>query len=249
MSNSDWVEAALMNQSVVAELLIRLKYSDPAPMRSSHGVAVDWSVRQRRSKQILKEKGEPARDSPSTPLSWRSATSASGGATDVEDSTRADKASDMRSKNIAVGESSNIRKQRKRKTFAELKEEEELLLKERNHLQMELQTLAMNLKKHRAKNEHLKRVKLGTQSPPAKKAVAPSLAFKHVADQPHKQKAACDPSHPAPMVPTIVTGSGEYAVPHQYLPNGSSKVQAVVKKEPRFLLPDLNQPLEEDFSS
>ncbi|RVW35647.1 hypothetical protein CK203_108160 [Vitis vinifera] len=98
MSNSDWVEAALMNQSVVAELLIRLKYSDPAPMRSSHGVAVDWSVRQRRSKQILKEKGEPARDSPSTPLSWRSATSASGGATDVEDSTRADKASDMRSK-------------------------------------------------------------------------------------------------------------------------------------------------------
>eukprot|EP00261_Vitis_vinifera_P036275 XP_019077518.1 PREDICTED: uncharacterized protein LOC100268101 isoform X2 [Vitis vinifera] len=232
MSNSDWVEAALMNQSVVAELLIRLKYSDPAPMRSSHGVAVDWSVRQRRSKQILKEKGEPARDSPSTPLSWRSATSASGGATDVEDSTRADKASDMRSK-----------------TFAELKEEEELLLKERNHLQMELQTLAMNLKKHRAKNEHLKRVKLGTQSPPAKKAVAPSLAFKPVADQPHKQKAACDPSHPAPMVPTIVTGSGEYAVPHQYLPNGSSKVQAVVKKEPRFLLPDLNQPLEEDFSS
>ena len=98
MNNRDWVEAALMNQSVVAELLIRLKYSDPAPMRSSHGVAVDWSVRQRRSKQILKEKGEPARDSPSTPLSWRSATSASGGATDVEDSTRADKASDMRSK-------------------------------------------------------------------------------------------------------------------------------------------------------
>ncbi|RVW35643.1 hypothetical protein CK203_108161 [Vitis vinifera] len=133
---------------------------------------------------------------------------------------------DGRCFNIAVGESSNIRKQRKRKTFAELKEEEELLLKERNHLQM-----------------------LGTQSPPAKKAVAPSLAFKHVADQPHKQKAACDPSHPAPMVPTIVTGSGEYAVPHQYLPNGSSKVQAVVKKEPRFLLPDLNQPLEEDFSS
>ncbi|XP_034695497.1 uncharacterized protein LOC117921656 [Vitis riparia] len=237
MNNRDWVEAALMNQSVVAELLIRLKYSDPAPMRSSHGVAVDWSVRQRRSKQILKEKGEPARDSPSTPLSWRSATSASGGATDVEDSTRADKASDMRSKNIAVGESSNIRKQRKRKTFAELKEEEELLLKERNHLQMELQTFTMNLKKQRAKNEHLKRVKLGTQSPPAKKAVAPSLAFKPVADQ------------PAPMVPTTVSGSGEYAVPHQYLPNGSSKVQAVVKKEPRFLLPDLNQPLEEDFSS
>ncbi|KAJ9692859.1 hypothetical protein PVL29_011787 [Vitis rotundifolia] len=143
MNNRDWVEAALVNQSVVAELLIRLKYSDPAPMRSSPGVAVDWSVRQRRSKQILKDKGEPARDSPSTPLSWSGATSASGGVTDVEDSTRADKASDMRSK-----------------TFAELKEEEELLLKERNHLQMELQTLAMNLKKQRAKNEHLKRVKV-----------------------------------------------------------------------------------------
>ena len=100
MNDCGWMEAALTNQAVVAELLVRLKHADPAPMRSSPGVAVDWSVRrQRRSRQTLKDKSESARDSPSTPLSWSGATSPSGGATDLEDSSRADdKTSDLRSK-------------------------------------------------------------------------------------------------------------------------------------------------------
>lgn len=98
MNDCDWVEAALINYAMVAELLIRIKHAGPVPMRSSPTVAVDWSVRQRRSRQTLKEKSEAARDSPSTPLSWSGATSPSGGATDVEDSSRADKASDFRSK-------------------------------------------------------------------------------------------------------------------------------------------------------
>ena len=92
-------------------------------------------------------------------------------------------------------------------------------------------------------------LQLGAQSPPTNKAVAPSLAIKQAADQPHKRKAACSSSYRAPMVATTVTGSGEHAAPHQSLPNGSSEVQAEVKKEPRILLPDLNQPPEEDSSS
>lgn len=90
MNDGDWMEAALTDESVVAELLLRLKhFVGLAP------TSVESGSRQRRAKQVLEEKGEPARDSPSTPLSW------SGGGTtasDASDSTRAAKAPGVRSK-------------------------------------------------------------------------------------------------------------------------------------------------------
>ncbi|RVW53826.1 hypothetical protein CK203_088579 [Vitis vinifera] len=53
----------------------------------------------------------------------------------------------------------NTKRSRRKKTFAELKEEEILLLKERTYLKKELATLRVTFKEQRATNESLKRMK------------------------------------------------------------------------------------------
>lgn len=81
--------------AMVADALLSLKRTDrqlrPPPLKqSSPAPPLDWSVRQRRSrhparhqdvemKKIRKTDGEPARASPTTPLSWSCAASVSGG--------------------------------------------------------------------------------------------------------------------------------------------------------------------------
>ena len=89
MSEEEWVKEAMTDVMLVAEVLLSLVQAESPPpppeqssknnSTSSPALQLEWSVRQRRSKQALRKKGESARASPTTPLSWSGGTSVSGG--------------------------------------------------------------------------------------------------------------------------------------------------------------------------
>ncbi|XP_075106111.1 uncharacterized protein LOC107816420 isoform X1 [Nicotiana tabacum] len=131
-----------------------------------------WGHRQPRSKpssmSVKKAYTTTTRCSPITPLSW------SGGAGSPSDdgydeSSRppsSDLSSAFRSKGTFTNETSNIsssscskRSKKKRQTFTELKEEENLLLKERVHLKRELASIHVTLNEQRVKSDNFKRIK------------------------------------------------------------------------------------------
>lgn len=70
----DWVNFAMADDSIVADLLLRLNRRQPQPSLQLH-----WTVRQRRSRSLPKHAAKPesTRISPTTPLSWNGATSPS----------------------------------------------------------------------------------------------------------------------------------------------------------------------------
>lgn len=76
----------MSDDSMVVEMLLRLHKAEPPPAPTSKKGApvlqLEWSVRQRRSKQVPRKKGDATRASPTTPLSWSGATSVSGGGAD-----------------------------------------------------------------------------------------------------------------------------------------------------------------------
>ncbi|KAI3929793.1 hypothetical protein MKX01_025961 [Papaver californicum] len=119
--------------------------------------------------QIKKEGGggESTRASPTTPLSC----STSGGGVSIcggdgyEDSSKLIRqqptsAASLRSIKVNGTSEPNNRRARKKKTFAELKEEESLMLKERFHLKKELATLRRSWEEEKARNNQLKRIKM-----------------------------------------------------------------------------------------
>lgn len=85
---AEWVKAAMSDDNMVVEFLLRLRqtFSHPVPPRSttktvsSPPVQLEWTVRQRRSKQQAKKKGDSIRASPTTPLTWSGATTSASGA-------------------------------------------------------------------------------------------------------------------------------------------------------------------------
>lgn len=91
--DDEWMEMSRKDDTMVAEMLLRLRNAIPPP-RPSLALRLVWTVRQRRSgnrkddDEQKKEKGmESTRVSPNTPLSYSAATSTSGGA-DEESSSR-----------------------------------------------------------------------------------------------------------------------------------------------------------------
>ncbi|XVE91233.1 hypothetical protein DITRI_Ditri20bG0137800 [Diplodiscus trichospermus] len=167
MSEEDWVKEAMTDAMLVAEVLLSLVHSEsPARMKSaknnssSPSLQLDWSVRQRRSKQALRKKGETARASPTTPLSWSGGTSVSGGAgaDGSEESSRppSKPVDNARSKVVATNETTPVRSRRK-KTLAELKEEMSSHSKENNSLKNELEMVKLKFENLRTTNETLRR--------------------------------------------------------------------------------------------
>ncbi|GLT85275.1 hypothetical protein SLE2022_034680 [Rubroshorea leprosula] len=176
----EWLRAAMTDDSVVVELLVRLKEAQAAlPSTKSAVTGLKWGIRQPRSRSVTmrcdgsnKKDGDSnisTRGSPTTPLSW------SGGGGAVSPSTidgfeetsrhvrRSPPAPASRSKGaVAASEitSTTAKRSRRKKTFAELKEEESLLLKERITLKKEIATMRATFKEQRATNENLKRIKL-----------------------------------------------------------------------------------------
>nr|KYP42825.1 hypothetical protein KK1_035763 [Cajanus cajan] len=78
MSRDNWVTKAMADDTIVAEELLRFRYQRPSVLRR-------WGGHQRRTQRILVGVGRPSRASPTTPLTWTSATSVDG----YEGSTRA----------------------------------------------------------------------------------------------------------------------------------------------------------------
>ncbi|KAM7480299.1 hypothetical protein LguiA_028512 [Lonicera macranthoides] len=238
MSDEDWVKAAMADDTVVVNLLVRLNQVSP-PKTDSPAFPFDWSVRQRRSKPVMLQAAKKltARASPTTPLSWSGATSHSGGgAVDgfEESSPPTLKPSDIsRSKGTGTSEAATTKRSKKKKTLSELKEEEALLLKERRHLKRELSTLHSTMEKQRAANESLKRMKLDLQSRPQAKGVATVESKERISDPSLQNSTASE------AIPPILPKTSPLLDPKKELTDHETKIT----------LPDLNVPLEEDDPS
>ncbi|XP_076950419.1 uncharacterized protein LOC143623379 [Bidens hawaiensis] len=144
MTNSDnWVQSAMTDTDLVVNLLFKLRHSTPTPPKT-------WTIRQQPpSTPPIGKKSPAPRASPTTPLSWSAATS--------EDSTPP-LADVSRSKVIRSNETTPTKRPRK-KTLAELKEDETMLLKERKQLKRQLARLQATCQKQREDNESLKKMK------------------------------------------------------------------------------------------
>ncbi|XAR69416.1 hypothetical protein NMG60_11000984 [Bertholletia excelsa] len=248
MTTDDWVAAALTDDAVVVELLFRLKQSSESfaskPASLPLVLPVGWGHRRRRSKPVTvdRKERESTRYSPTTPLSW----SCGGGAASSPGDS--DHSSGCRSKGtFAIDTSANAtnattssKRSRKKKTFAELKEEENLLLNERIHLKKELASLRMTLDEQKVRSENLKKLKLDLNLLSANK-MAPTS---DVAEATHSdQSNLAEDSAPVPfsVSPTMPTCGDCFA-------QSASEVEKEVETRDKcFILPDLNMtPSEED---
>ncbi|KAJ7951960.1 Major facilitator superfamily domain-containing protein [Quillaja saponaria] len=264
MCDEEWVKVAMVDDSLVVQQLLRLNQAQPPPLppmkKSAPAFQLGWTVRQRRSKSAPRyvdsgKKGESTRVSPTTPLSWSGATSVSGGgggggggAVDgFEESSWLAKPMESSRSKVAVPSESTINKRsRRKKTLAELKEEESFLLKERRNLKNELAALRLIVEKQRVTNESLKRMKIDFDSQQAfKTARASVVSDKAITDQ---MEACCSPIHP--VLPTSSTCNLIIdKVSNLCSENGSSRVQEMSKRETSSMLPDLNLPVEDELDS
>ncbi|XP_048323535.1 uncharacterized protein LOC107407881 isoform X3 [Ziziphus jujuba] len=249
MDDEDWVKVAMNDNAMVVDLLLQLsKAALPQPPTSSFP-KLAWSVRQRRSKHVLrhqvdmKKKGEPLRASPTTPLSWSGATSVScGGALDGFEESSKPKNS-ARSKVSVRREATTSKRPRKKKTLAQLKEEVNAQMREKMDLRNELAALRLTYEKETAINERLKRLQ---QSQQTMKSLATAAASGDaISHQLEQVVAVCEPT-------TVLPSHGHPDKPdslEQLCPsNESCKLQEAEKKVSAFTLPDLNLPLEESVA-
>ncbi|PPR88391.1 hypothetical protein GOBAR_AA32298 [Gossypium barbadense] len=221
MSEEEWVKEALTDSMLAAKVLLSLYQASSPPPRSdsasSQPLQVEWSVRQRRSKQSLKKKSEPARASPTTPLSWSGGISVSGGgsADGSEESSRPPlkPVDNARSKVAATSEITPPKRSRRKKTLAELKEEISSHLKENRSLK--------NLASHRATETSTACIEPkinATSEPPQQREVASHTS------------AACNENKRHP--------------PNE-CSEGQDMTKASCD-DASFALPDLNLPIEDD---
>ncbi|KAJ4952214.1 hypothetical protein NE237_029046 [Protea cynaroides] len=243
MGEDEWVRKATMDDSLVVELLMSLRHAS-IPEKRLEALLPKWGMKQPRSRQIprcnnvqAKKDGESRRASPTTPLSWSGGTSFSGsGAVDgYEESSHPIKHSTgVRSKVISTSETTG-RRSRKKKTFTELKEEEDLLLKESIQLKKELATLRTDFEELKTRNETLKRMKLDLELVPAK-VVATFVELKDVdCDVPDQREAnSVDQGHDS-------CNEGDSIACASFDPDS-----CIIEKDALLTLPDLNLPFEED---
>ncbi|KAF3960778.1 hypothetical protein CMV_014532 [Castanea mollissima] len=177
MARDEWMRAAMTDDMVVVQLLVRLKQSQAASSSSSllkspprAVVPLRWGIRQPRSRSATlrcdgavsrRKDADSTRCSPTTPLSWSGGASPSATADDSTSfHTSLSYAATARSKGTATNESTATKRTRRKKTFAELKEEESSLLNERIQLNKELEKLRATFKEQNARNESFKKMKL-----------------------------------------------------------------------------------------
>ncbi|KAL8232289.1 hypothetical protein R6Q57_002067 [Mikania cordata] len=156
----NWLKSAMNDTELVANVLLQLRQSFPSDHLNPPPKT--WTIRQRRSRPPPPAAGKKSpvpRASPTTPLSWSGATSVSGGG-DEESSRPVHHGSDVsRSKVIQTNEKTPTKRPRRKKTLAELKEDEMTFLKERKQLKRQLATLQATCQKQKMENECLKKMK------------------------------------------------------------------------------------------
>ncbi|KAI4376873.1 hypothetical protein MLD38_014582 [Melastoma candidum] len=261
-TRDDWLSSAISDDRIVAQLLLRLNHASSSSPSASASTSTStsspsllppprWGVRHPRSRMAFRcdlspeKKRDPNRNSPTTPLAWSTGVGVGGSSSSYGTADGCDESTlpvclspDSRSKVVVIADepssTADANKSKKKKTFAELKEEEDALLKERVLLKKEIATLRTTFKEHTATNENLKRIKLdfdlnstdggATTSTDGKKKTASALDGKPV--------LICRASSTA-------QGASSF---HQTSRHGE-------EPDSGFLLPDLNMtPSEHDFS-
>ncbi|CAH8328302.1 unnamed protein product [Eruca vesicaria subsp. sativa] len=189
-----WVAAAMTDDQMVVELLIRLKHAGTVvsedPDSNLHPLR--WGIRQRRSRPsrfgvgvALKKKDvDSARGSPKTPLSW-SGGSGSGGGSASPSGDGFEDTSGQASCSTSTGSGSKVfptneitssfskRLKIKKSSSSELKYQENLKLKERVDLEKEIASLRETFDEQNVRNKRLKRIKLDLNSDRVKNETAP----------------------------------------------------------------------------
>ncbi|XAR50498.1 hypothetical protein NMG60_11004840 [Bertholletia excelsa] len=242
----DWVQRALANDAMVAELLVSLRLGQQQEKieRSLALAPLKWKVRQPRSKPVIQTNKQSSvpRASPTTPLSWSGATanSASGAADGFEESSGPHpKLAEASGSKVSLTSGITAKKRsRKRKSLAELQEEEALLLKERKKLTMELAAVRINLESQRATNERLKIMKLDFESQRALERVTVATPAEAVHCQTQEKVPSCDSIS---SLLQVDAGAGRFEAAQLPALNLSSKAD----RDDKFVLPDLNLPMEE----
>ncbi|KAG6669552.1 hypothetical protein I3843_01G244000 [Carya illinoinensis] len=262
MCDEKWAKDAMTDDSLVAYVLLRLNQEQPPtqlplpppPAPAKPALHLDWTVRQRRSKSGPrtgdgKKKAELARASPTTPLSWSGATSVSGGGLEgFEESSRSVKRTDVsRSKVVVRGETTTNKRSRKKKSLAELRDEESFLLKERRTLKSELAALRLTVEKQRDANESFKKMKLDLQSQQMMKATTSMASKEALSDGTQKMEEVCSSALIFPS--DVACANLDAAQSPCQLKSSPMVVQEVRDCETSSMLPDLNLPLEEDYTS
>ncbi|XP_004515540.1 uncharacterized protein [Cicer arietinum] len=262
VDNDNWVETAMADNAIVASFLLTLNkpyssssYSSLCSSSLSPPFNLHWTVRQRRTKwhtsAANNKKTEPTRASPTTPLSWSAATTASGATATTaadghEESSRFTKpVHTSRSKVDDQSEATANKKSRKKRSLPELLEEEKLLLTEKGDLKDKLASMHLTVEQQRAKNESLKKMKLDLVSQKTAKTSRTSLASeKAILNTPQHLDTDCSSSKL--VQPQTVHEKESLFI----TANASSSLQGESSNQkPSFLLPDLNLPVEEEFNS
>ncbi|KAI4379879.1 hypothetical protein MLD38_006120 [Melastoma candidum] len=220
-----------------------------------------WGIRLPRTRMAYRCDGAPscspekkpdsARNSPTTPLAW--STGGGGGTGDGgvsssgttngfdEPALPVFRSSDSRSEVVVADDpgTTDANKSKRKKTFAELKEEEAELLKERVYLEEEIATLRMTFKERAATNENLKRMKLGFDLNAANGSTMAVDEKEGTASSLEKDTALTHRTPPLSQDArwTVGSSSCQVSLPGEE-PDGG------------FILPDLNMtPSENDFPS
>ncbi|KAM7258405.1 hypothetical protein ACFE04_014146 [Oxalis oulophora] len=243
----DWMTQAESDNSVVAEILLRLRQPQPQPPPLVDR-KLEWSVRQRRSRPavlVRKNEEKPTRASPSTPLSWSDgnnslSTSGGGGGGVAVEETSLDGPTtigNVRSKLAVANESINTKRSRRKKTLAQLRDEESFLLDERRELRSKLTSVYRKIEELRGSNENLKKMKSeGT----LKIASSPVASEETISDQLQQMDADKDQECSNSATSAIFNNS------NLSLAIKSPKVERETScKEYSFVLPDLNLPFED----
>ncbi|KAL6584890.1 hypothetical protein OROMI_004179 [Orobanche minor] len=240
-ADEEWVKSAMSDDAMVVELLVRLNHAPlpphPPPLLKRSALRLEWSVRQRRSKSVLANNNpkKPAhRGSPTTPLSWSGATSFSAGSEESSQPMLLQHSDTTRSKVNIDNEKTNSKRSRKKKTLAELRDEENSLLKERRDLKKEMAMLRLYLERQRATNGNLKRIRIELQPHSDKKTKPTSVPKESISSQLQPEvTASC--SIPTVVLP-VVQGN-----------DITTPLQPPIS-DAKFILPDLNMPFDEPSS-
>ncbi|KAK8492903.1 hypothetical protein V6N13_093961 [Hibiscus sabdariffa] len=248
MSDDEWVKQALTDSTFAAKVLLSLFQSESPPPRSgsatSQALQLEWSVRQRRSKQSLKNKAEPTRASPNTPLSWSGGVSVSGSGSGEcsEESSRPPlkPVDNTRSKGATTNEITPLKRSRRKKTLAELKEEISSQLKENKSLKNDLEMVKLKFENITTENETLSR-KLESEKDRAMKESSKRTKFDHQSHSHPATTTAIEPNDAISELPL----QREVAC---HTSNGCSEGEGMAMascNETSFALPDLNLPVED----